>query len=153
MKRSTPSLQGAIDMQVLLDTQTFYLATTGGALPKKVLSLLANDETERSISAITIIEIAIKHNLGKMRMDDKLVRQGTVDLRATIVPFTPQHALPHVRAAAALPRSVRSHDHCDGSNRRHSIDRRRSRVQKIQGPESDLVTKPHRLSPKSTLPT
>ena|ERR1700757_1357674 len=92
MKRSTPSLQGAIDMQVLLDTQTFYLATTGGALPKKVLSLLANDETERSISAITIMEIAIKHNLGKMRMDDKLVRQGTVDLRATIVPFTPQHA-------------------------------------------------------------
>lgn len=81
-------------MRVLLDTQAFYLAATQGAagLPKKVLALLADDDTERIISAVSIMEIATKHSLGKMALDETLTRQGMRDLRVTILPFTPQHA-------------------------------------------------------------
>jgi PIN domain nuclease of toxin-antitoxin system len=81
-------------MRVLLDTQTFYIATTDGlpALPKKVRSLLTEDETDLWISAITILEIAIKHGTGKMFFNEELVRKGAVDLRLTIIPFEPRHA-------------------------------------------------------------
>lgn len=81
-------------MIVLLDTQAFYIAATGGvyALPKKVAALLADEETERWISAVSIMEIAIKHNLGKMLLSEKSAQQGVADLRLTVIPFEPRHA-------------------------------------------------------------
>lgn len=65
-----------------------------------MLALLADDDTERMISAASLMEIAIKHGIGKMGLDETLTRQGMRDLRMTIIPFTPQHAyklfnLPH----------------------------------------------------------
>jgi len=79
---------------VLLDTQAFYLAAAGGinALPKRVSSLLTDEETERWISAISLVEIAIKNSLGKMRLTDEMMQQGVADLQLTVIPFEPRHA-------------------------------------------------------------
>jgi PIN domain nuclease of toxin-antitoxin system len=79
---------------VLLDTQAFYIAATDGvaALPKKVYALLMDDDVEGCISATTIMEIAIKHGVGKIGLDDKLTRQGIADLRLRVLPFDEQHA-------------------------------------------------------------
>jgi PIN domain nuclease of toxin-antitoxin system len=81
-------------MRVLLDTETFSIATMDGlpALPKKVRSLLTEDETDLWISATTILEIAKKHGTGKMLFNEELVRKGAVDLRLTIIPYEPRHA-------------------------------------------------------------
>jgi PIN domain nuclease of toxin-antitoxin system len=38
------------------------------------------------------MEIAIKSGIGKLEMGEAEMRQAVRDLRATIIPFTPQHA-------------------------------------------------------------
>ncbi len=79
-------------MRVLLDTQVFIHAYGGVSLPKKVLALLADPDTERIISAVSIMEIATKHGIGKLKMGEAEARQAARDLLLTIIPFTPQHA-------------------------------------------------------------
>jgi PIN domain nuclease of toxin-antitoxin system len=81
-------------MRVLLDTQAFLIAVTDGitALPKRVVPLLMQDGTERCISSATVMEIAIKNSIGKLKMGEAEMRQGVIDLRLTILPFTPRHA-------------------------------------------------------------
>ena len=81
-------------MRVLLDTQVLYIAASEGiaALPRKVAMLVSDSDTERCLSAASVMEIALKYSLGKSDLSEKLLRQGTVDLRLTIIPFTPQHA-------------------------------------------------------------
>ena len=46
----------------------------------------------REVSAISIVEIAIKAGIGKLALDPALVFQGAEDLLARIVPFGPHHA-------------------------------------------------------------
>ena len=46
----------------------------------------------REVSAISIVEIAIKAGIGKLALDPTLVFQGAEDLLARIVPFGPHHA-------------------------------------------------------------
>lgn len=81
-------------MRVLLDTQALYIAASEGltALPRAVAKLMADPDTERWLSAASIMESAIKHSIDKSDLSEKLIRQAAQDLRLTIIPFTPQHA-------------------------------------------------------------
>jgi PIN domain nuclease of toxin-antitoxin system len=77
-------------VRVLLDTQVIVQAYLGEELPKRVRDLLADSETDRLISAVSVMEIAIKAR--KLNMLEANVRHAVEDLRLTILPFTPQHA-------------------------------------------------------------
>jgi PIN domain nuclease of toxin-antitoxin system len=56
------------------------------------MALLVDEDTERLISATTVMEIAIKNGTGKLTMGETEMRQAAADLRLTLLPFTPQHA-------------------------------------------------------------
>jgi PIN domain nuclease of toxin-antitoxin system len=75
-------------LRVLLDTQIIVQAYLGEELPKKIQALLADPETERLMSAASVIECALKDRLG---MKQEHIEQAAQDLRLTIIPFTPQH--------------------------------------------------------------
>jgi PIN domain nuclease of toxin-antitoxin system len=80
-------------VRVLIDTQVVVAAYhEPEALSKKVMALLVDEDTERLISATTVMEIAIKNGTGKLTMGETEMRQAAADLRLTLLPFTPQHA-------------------------------------------------------------
>jgi PIN domain nuclease of toxin-antitoxin system len=80
--------------RVLLDTESVCLAGIDGldAFPKKVRKVLEDWQTDCVVSAVSIMEVAIKNGVGKLEMGESEMRQAARDLRATIIPFTPQHA-------------------------------------------------------------
>jgi PIN domain nuclease of toxin-antitoxin system len=88
------SLRGAIELRVLLDTQVLIHAYSGeiDAMSRKVRALLAADDTDCAVSAISLMEIAIKSGRGKLQMGEAEVRAAVRDLRLTILPFTSEHA-------------------------------------------------------------
>jgi PIN domain nuclease of toxin-antitoxin system len=80
-------------VRVLLDTQVVVAAYhEPETLSKKVMALLVDEDTERLVSATTVMEIAIKNGTGKLIMGETEMRQAAADLRLTLLPFTPQHA-------------------------------------------------------------
>jgi PIN domain nuclease of toxin-antitoxin system len=62
-------------------------------LSRKVYALLSSPETLPLISAISIMEIAMKHDAGKLKMGAAETRQAIRDLRLQVIPFDPDHAL------------------------------------------------------------
>ena len=79
-------------MQVLLDTQAVVLAYIGDQLPRKVIALLSNDETDRFVSAATIMEVAVKNSINKLKMGEAEMQEAIRDLRLMVIPFEPRHA-------------------------------------------------------------
>jgi len=61
-------------------------------MSRKVRALLAADDTDGVVSAISLTEIAVKSGCGKLQMGEAEVREAVRDLRLTMLPFTPQHA-------------------------------------------------------------
>jgi PIN domain nuclease of toxin-antitoxin system len=81
-------------VRVLLDTQVVVHAYIGDVpLSRKVHALLSSPEALPLISAISIMEIAMKHDAGRLRMGLAETRQAILDLRLQVIPFTPDHAL------------------------------------------------------------
>jgi PIN domain nuclease of toxin-antitoxin system len=81
-------------MRVLLDTQVLVHAYIGDVpLPRKVHTLLRSAETLALVSAVSIMEIAMKHDAGKMKMGAAETRQSIRDLRLQVIPFELDHAL------------------------------------------------------------
>jgi PIN domain nuclease of toxin-antitoxin system len=81
-------------MRVLLDTQVVVHAYIGDIpLSRKVYAHLSNPETVPLISAISIMEIALKHDAGKLKMGAAETKQAIRDLRLQVIPFGPDHAL------------------------------------------------------------
>lgn len=78
--------------RVLLDTQVIFAAYYGHPLPQKVTSLLLDPDTERNISAASVMEIAIKHAMKKAHFPEERAREAVADLKLTVLPFTTQHA-------------------------------------------------------------
>lgn len=80
--------------RVLLDTQVFCVAAIEGihALPKKVQTILADPNTERLLSAASIMEVVIKDATGKLKFAEAQAHQAAADLKLTQIPFTPQYA-------------------------------------------------------------
>ena len=62
-------------------------------LSRKVYALLSSPEALPVISAISIMEIAMKHDAGKLKMGAAETRQAIRDLRLQVIPFGPDHAL------------------------------------------------------------
>jgi len=62
-------------------------------LSRKVYSLLLSPEVLPLISAISLMEIAMKHDAGKLKMGAAETRQAIQDLRLQVIPFTQDHAL------------------------------------------------------------
>jgi PIN domain nuclease of toxin-antitoxin system len=81
-------------VRVLLDTQVVVYAYIGDVpLSRKVYALLSSPETLPLISTISIMEIAMKHGAGKLKMGAAETRQAIRDLRLQVIPFDPDHAL------------------------------------------------------------
>jgi PIN domain nuclease of toxin-antitoxin system len=80
-------------MRILLDTQCFVLAATEGwtKLPKRVQRLLLEPETRSCLSVISLAEIAIKTQIGKLNMPSERAQTAVNDLRLDVLPFTTLH--------------------------------------------------------------
>ena len=76
----------------LLDTHTLiWLLLTPNKVPSHARELLADPRNTRLVSAVTAMEITLKHRLGKMPEADALVRswaKGLTDVMATETPLT-----------------------------------------------------------------
>ena len=69
-------------MRVLLDTKVMVHAYIGDVpLSRKVYALLSNPDVLPLISAISLMEIAMKHEAGKLKMAAAETRQAIRDLR------------------------------------------------------------------------
>ena len=75
-------------MRALLDTQIFIMAATERwpSLPKRVQII------ERILSTVSIIEVAVKNSIGKLKLNAEGTRKAIVDMALTVIPFTPAHA-------------------------------------------------------------
>lgn len=62
-------------------------------LSRKVYALLSGPESLPLVSAISIMEIAMKHDVGKLKMGAAETRQAIRDLRLQVIPFSSDHAL------------------------------------------------------------
>jgi PIN domain nuclease of toxin-antitoxin system len=89
--------------RALLDTHVFIEAIAAPErLPRSLREALEDPDLGLLVSAVTAWEIAVKHGLGKLLVDDVLVRRfhmHVARLGAEGLPFTAEHAL----TAARLP--------------------------------------------------
>lgn len=78
-------------IRVLLDTQALILAQLA-SLPANVQNLLAPLDVEVNLSAVSLIEIAIKNASGKLDMSLEQTQRALRDLHVTVIPFEDRHA-------------------------------------------------------------
>jgi PIN domain nuclease of toxin-antitoxin system len=68
------------------------MAAVAAKFPRKVQALLDDPENDLLVSSASILEIAVKDAIGKIRMPEAFVRQAIDDLGLTIMPFEARHA-------------------------------------------------------------
>ena len=87
-------MQGGIEVRILLDTAVLiYAVEAPERLSKRVAAVLQNPENVLELSAISLVEIAIKSSLGKLAVSAAIARQAVGDLDIRVLPFTAEHAL------------------------------------------------------------
>lgn len=80
-------------MRVLLDTVTFLWAVkTPERISKKAMAVLAEPQTVREISAVSVSEMAIKWAIGKLGISRSEVEEGVADLQLRVLPYNAMHA-------------------------------------------------------------
>jgi len=80
-------------VRVLLDTVTFIWAVSAPErISRAATSVLADAETVREISVVSLSEIAIKQARGKLVFDKDDLQRGVADLQVRILPYTEKHA-------------------------------------------------------------
>ena len=88
-------------MRLLLDTSTFIWAL---GLPDRIsaraMRLLRDPQISRELSAISLVEIAIKHKLGKLIYSTEDVLIGIQDLQLRVLPYTADHGFQLFRMEA-----------------------------------------------------
>src|SRR5258708_2245048 len=83
----------AADVRLLLDTAALiYAVEAPERLSKRATSALQNPENVLELSAISLVEIAIKANLGKLNLSAATARQAIEDLDIRVLPYTAVHA-------------------------------------------------------------
>jgi PIN domain nuclease of toxin-antitoxin system len=88
-----PSLEGANDVRLLLDTVTFIWAIDSPSLlSKKALAAMADNANRRELSSISLSEIAIKQLIGKLELSKEEALAGIADLQLRVMPYTADHA-------------------------------------------------------------
>src|SRR5262249_21037300 len=81
-------------MRLLLDTVTFLWATSSPAqLSRGAMAALRKESALREISAISLVEIAIKSARGKLTFGQDELTAGITALRLRVLPYTANHAL------------------------------------------------------------
>ncbi len=81
-------------MRLLLDTVILiYAVESPERLSKRAVAALENPENGLELSAVSLAEIAIKANLGKLGLSAAIARQAIRDLGIRILPYTADHAL------------------------------------------------------------
>ena len=80
-------------MRVLLDTAALiYVLGSPERLGKRATATLANSENVLELSSVSLVEIAIKSGLGKLKLHVGDVRQAIQDLSIRVLPYTADHA-------------------------------------------------------------
>ena len=80
-------------MRLLLDTAAFiYAVQSPELLSLRVEVALQNPQTALELSAISLVEIALKSTLGKLSLSAAVARQAVSSLGIHILPYTSQHA-------------------------------------------------------------
>jgi PIN domain nuclease of toxin-antitoxin system len=83
-----------IEVRLLLDSAILiYAVDSPERLSKRAAAALENPENILELSAVSLAEIAIKANLGKLRLSAAIARQAIQDLDIRILPYTAEHAL------------------------------------------------------------
>lgn len=78
---------------MLLDTAVLIFAVQSPERISRIAATaLSNPENIRQLSSISLTEIAIKTNLGKLRFTSDMARHALVDLNVLILPYTAEHA-------------------------------------------------------------
>ncbi len=81
-------------MRVLLDTAVLiYAVESPQLLSKQAASALQDLGNVLELSSISLVEIAIKANLGKLKISPDVARQAIQDLDLRVLPYTAEHAL------------------------------------------------------------
>ena len=81
-------------MRILIDTAVLiYAVEAPERLSKKVAAVLQNPENVLELSAVSLVEIAIKTSLGKLELSAAMARQAVEDLDIRVLPLTAEHAL------------------------------------------------------------
>jgi PIN domain nuclease of toxin-antitoxin system len=80
-----------VAIRVLLDAQALILAHLG-ALPERVQQWLAPLDVEVNLSTASLIEIAIKNAIGKLRMSEGETARSLHELHINVLPVETHHA-------------------------------------------------------------
>jgi len=81
-------------MRLLLDTVTFLWATSSPSqLSRGAMSALRSGSAVREISAISLVEVAIKCARSKLTFGQDELNAGISALRLRVLPYTAAHAL------------------------------------------------------------
>ncbi len=80
-------------MRLLLDTAVLiYAVESPERLSKRASAALRNPSNILELSAVSLVEIAIKASLGKLRISEAVARQAVEDLDIRVLPYTAAHA-------------------------------------------------------------
>lgn len=80
-------------MRLLLDTVALiYAVESPEQLSKRAATALRNAENILELSTISLAEIAIKADLGKLKLSAGTARQAVQDLGIRMLPYTADHA-------------------------------------------------------------
>jgi len=80
-------------LRLLLDTAILIFAVEApDRLSRRAAAALKSPENVRELSSISLAEIAVKSNLGKLSISGPLARQALDDLDVRVLPFTSDHA-------------------------------------------------------------
>jgi PIN domain nuclease of toxin-antitoxin system len=81
-------------VRLLLDTSVLIFAVDEPErLSKRAVAALQDPENILELSAISLVEIAIKTSLGKLRLSLTTAQQALDDLDIRVLPLTGRHAL------------------------------------------------------------
>ena len=80
-------------MRILLDTaaQIFAVESTH-QLSKRAAAALQDPDNLLELSAVSLVELAIKTSLGKLSIPEHVARQALEDLDLRVLPYTAEHA-------------------------------------------------------------
>jgi PIN domain nuclease of toxin-antitoxin system len=80
-------------VRLLLDTAVLIFAVEApDRLSRRAAAALKSPENVRELSSISLAEIAVKSNLGKLSISAPIARQALDDLDVRVLPFTSDHA-------------------------------------------------------------
>jgi PIN domain nuclease of toxin-antitoxin system len=80
-------------LRILLDTSTFLFAVSNlSRLSRRAKAILESDEDLLELSAISLTEIAVKTQVGKLNLSPEAVEKGIGDLMMRYLPYTAKHA-------------------------------------------------------------